>query len=283
MPHTHQEPWERPASPTRQVDLALDRAHPARMYDYYLGGSTNYPPDRQAAARVIAVFPEVLAAARANRAFVLRSTRHLARSGLRQFLDLGSGIPTAPNLHEVAQQVAPASRVVYVDRDPLVRAHAQPLLTGHPAGRTAYVHADVTDPAGVLASRELRDTLDLDQPVALSLNSVLHFVPGDHTAHEIVEHFKTALAPGSTLTITHITADFDPAAVGRVKEAYESSGTPGQARSREEFRRFFDGWELLEPGVTLTHRWRPDPGDALTPAGMTDREAALYAAVARKP
>jgi len=267
----------------QQTDLAVDRPHVARMYDYYLGGTTNYPADREAAARAIAVFPSLMVAVRANRAFVLRSTRHLARSGLRQFLDLGSGIPSSPNLHEVAQEVAPESRVVYVDRDPLVLAHSQALLAGHPAGRTAYVHADVADPAALLASRELRDTLDLDRPVALSLNALLHFVSDDDAAYALVEQLKDALAPGSTLTLTHVTGDFAPEAVARLEEIYRASGNPGKARSREEFLRFFDGWELWEPGVTLAHRWRPDSGNPLIPAGVTDSEVLLYVGVARKP
>ncbi|WP_031510021.1 SAM-dependent methyltransferase [Streptomyces megasporus] len=263
------------------IDLELDRAHSARMYDYYLGGHTNFPPDREAAGRAMAVFPSILVTARANRRFMHRATRHLAHGGMRQFLDVGTGIPTSPNLHEVAQEVAPESRVVYADNDPIVLAHAQALLRSHPAGRTAYAHADVTAPAALLDTPEVRETLDLDRPVALSLNALLHFVPGETRAHEIVEFFKEALPSGSTLAISHVTPDFDPEGIARLVEAYHAAGTPGQARTREEFARFFDGWELLEPGVTTSHRWRPDPEDDL--GDITDAEAACYAAVARKP
>ncbi|WP_344632837.1 SAM-dependent methyltransferase [Streptomyces glaucosporus] len=263
------------------IDLELDRAHSARMYDYYLGGHTNFPADREAAGRAMAVFPSLLVTARANRRFMHRATRHLALGGMRQFLDVGTGIPTSPNLHEVAQEVAPESRVVYADNDPIVLAHAQALLRSHPAGRTAYAHADVTDPAALLAAPEVRETLDLERPVALSLNALLHFVPGRTRAHEIVEFLKDALPSGSTLAISHVTPDFDPEGIARLVEAYRAAGTPGQARTWEEFTRFFDGWELLEPGVTTSHRWRPDAGDEF--GGVTDAEAACYAAVARKP
>ncbi|MEE1940822.1 SAM-dependent methyltransferase [Streptomyces sp. TRM 70361] len=264
-----------------EVDLELDRAHSARMYDYYLGGHTNFPADREAAGRAISVFPAALSAARVNRRFMQRVTRHLATAGMRQFLDVGTGIPTSPNLHEIAQEVAPEARVVYADNDPIVLAHAQALLRGHPAGRTAYCQADVTDPAALLAAPEVRETLDLDRPVALSLIAVLHFVPGEHRAHEIVEHFRAALPAGSTLAVSHVTAEFDPEGVTRATEAYRAAGTPAQARTREEFTRFFDGWELLEPGVVPSHRWRPDPVDGT--GNITDAEAACYAAVARKP
>ncbi|MFJ6213241.1 SAM-dependent methyltransferase [Streptomyces sp. NPDC092296] len=263
------------------VDLELDRPHSARMYDYYLGGTTNFPADREAVAQVMAAFPTVLVTARVNRAFMHRSTRSLARQGLRQFLDIGTGIPTSPNLHEVAQSVTPGARVVYTDNDPIVLAHAQALLRSHATGRTTYLEADVTDPESILTAPQLHDTLDLDRPVALSLNALLHFVPDDRGAHAIVERLKAALPSGSTLTISHATPDFDPEGVARLAAAYASSGTPGQARTREEFARFFDGWELAEPGIVPTHRWRPDgPADT---EGVTDAEAACWAAVARKP
>lgn len=262
------------------VDLELDRAHSARMYDYYLGGRTNFPADREAVGRAMSVFPSVLVAARINREFMHRSTRYLARLGMRQFLDVGTGIPTSPNLHEIAQAEAPRSRVVYTDNDPIVLAHAEALLHSHPEGRTTYLEADVTDPASILQAPQLRETLDLDRPVALSMNALLHFVPDDRGAHEAVEKLKSALPSGSTLAVSHITPDFDPEAVGRLADIYAAAGTPGQPRRKEEFARFFDGWELLEPGITPSHKWQPEPG---VPDNFTDREAACYAAVARKP
>ncbi|GGO94054.1 SAM-dependent methyltransferase [Wenjunlia tyrosinilytica] len=262
------------------MDLQLDRAHSARMYDYYLGGRTNFTADREAVGRVMAVFPAALVAARANREFMHRATRFLAGSGMRQFLDIGTGIPTSPNLHEVAQRVAPECRVVYTDNDPIVLAHAQALLCSHASGRTAYAEGDVTDPEAVLSTAALRDTLDLDRPVALSLNALLHFVGDDQGAHKIVEHLKGALASGSTLAISHATWEFAPEAMERVAEVYRSAGTRLHFRSREEISRFFDGWELIEPGIVPSSKWRPDdPDDA---ANVTDIEAACFAGVARK-
>ncbi|MCK7624823.1 SAM-dependent methyltransferase [Streptomyces sp. RS10V-4] len=265
------------------VDLQLDRAHSARIYDYLLGGKTNFLADRLAAGRVLGVFPAALVAARTNRAFMHRATRHLAAAGLRQFLDIGTGIPTSPNLHEIAQGVAPGARVVYTDNDPIVLAHAAALLRGTPEGRTAYVPADVTDPGALLAAPQLRATLDLTRPVALSLNALMHFVTDDgrDRAHTVVETLKAALPSGSTLAMTHATADLSPEAMHEVARIYREAGTALEFRTRAEFLRFFDGWELLDPGVTLSHHWRPDhPEDA---GHVTDAEAACYAAVARKP
>ncbi|MGW9043870.1 SAM-dependent methyltransferase [Streptomyces lydicus] len=265
------------------VDLQLDRAHSSRIYDYFLGGKTNFLADRMAAGSVLGVFPAALVAARINREFMHRATRFLAETGLRQFLDIGTGIPTGPNLHDIAQAVAPDARVVYTDNDPIVLAHAAALLLSTPEGRTAYVQADVTDPEGILAAPRLRDTLDLTRPVALSLNALMHFVTDDGRAraHAIVETLKAALPSGSVLAMTHATADFAPEAMRKINEIYADAGTVLQFRSRAEFLRFFDGWELLDPGVTLSHQWRPDrPEDA---THVTDAEAACYAGLARKP
>lgn len=265
------------------VDLQLDRAHSSRIYDYFLGGKTNFLADRMAAASVLGVFPAALVAARINREFMHRATRFLAASGLRQFLDIGTGIPTPPNLHDLAQRIAPDARVVYTDNDPIVLAHAAALLHSTPEGRTAYLQADVTAPAGILTAPQLLDTLDLSRPVALSLNALMHFVTddGQDRAHTIVETLKDALPSGSTLAMTHATTDFGPEAMQKIIKIYADAGTVLQLRSRPEFVRFFDGWELLEPGITLSHQWRPDqPEDA---THVTDAEAACYAAVARKP
>ncbi|MEZ7003038.1 SAM-dependent methyltransferase [Streptomyces sp. AD55] len=263
------------------VDLELDRAHSARMYDYFLGGITNFPADREAAGRAMAAFPSILVAARSNRSFVHRSTRHLAQMGIGQFLDIGTGIPTSPNLHEVAQAANPRARVVYTDNDPIVLAHARALLRSHPEGGTAYMQADVTDPASLLDHRVLRAELDFERPIALSLNALLHFVTDRDGAHGIVERLKNALPSGSVLTISHVTPDFDPEGIARLTTIYESAGTPGQARTLDEIAAFFDGWDLLEPGLTPILRWRPDPDEPHS--NVTDAEAALYAGVARKP
>ncbi|MFF2146086.1 SAM-dependent methyltransferase [Kitasatospora sp. NPDC058190] len=261
------------------VDLRLNVPHSARMYDYYLGGFTNFAADREAAGHVLAIAPWVRDAARANRSFVHRSTRALALAGIDQFLDIGTGIPTSPNLHEVAQSVEPRARVVYADNDPIVLTHAQALLAGTPEGRTAYIEADVTDPAGLLAAPGLRDTIDFSRPVALSLNALLHFVPDAHGAYELVEHLKSVLAPGSALVMTHLTVEFAPEEMGRVVGIYQAAGTALQARTRVEFARFFDGWTLLPPGIVPAPHWRPTADD---PA-VSGSDASGYAGVALRP
>ena len=264
------------------IDLELDRPHSARMYDYFLGGITNFPADREAAAKTIAAFPSTLIAARSNRAFMRRATRYLAELGMEQFLDIGTGIPTSPNLHEVAQGITPHARVVYTDNDPIVLAHARALLHSHPEGATAYMQADVTDPTALLTHPVLRSTLNFDKPIALSLNALFHFVTDKHhDAYAIVETLKAALPSGSTLAISHATPDFDPEALARITAIYQAAGTAVQARSRDEIARFFTGWDLLDAGLQPILRWRPDPDEAhLT---FADAEAACYAGIARKP
>ncbi|MFE3502348.1 SAM-dependent methyltransferase [Kitasatospora sp. NPDC059146] len=261
------------------VDLRLNVPHSARMYDYYLGGFTNFAADREAAGHVLAIAPWLRDAARANRSFVHRSTRALAQAGIDQFLDIGTGIPTSPNLHEVAQSVRPGARVVYADNDPIVLTHAQALLTGTPEGRTAYVEADVTDPDSLLAAPGLRETIDLTRPVALSLNALLHFVPDAHGAHELVDRLKSVLAPGSALVMTHVTPDFAPEEIRRIVGIYQAAGTAAQARTHAEFVRFFDGWTLLEPGVVPTPHWRPQSDEPAVSAS----DATAYAGVALRP
>ena len=264
------------------VDLQLDRAHSARMYDYYLGGRTNFVADREAVSRVMAVFPSILVVARTNREFMHRSTRFLAEHGIRQFLDIGTGIPTRPNLHEVAQGVAPDSRVVYVDNDPIVLAHAKVLLTSRPEGRTAYVEADLNEPEAILGSTALRETLDLGRPVALSLNGVLPFITAQDRAMDILTTLKDACPPGSALAMTHGTSDFVTSTkqFDKVPEIYKSLGTAATTRTRAEFAALFAGWELAEPGITTTFRWRPDEAEGLY--DVSDAEAAQYAAIAFK-
>ncbi|WP_308014527.1 SAM-dependent methyltransferase [Nocardia coffeae] len=265
-----------PGSP---VDLQKDQPHTARMYDYYLGGKDHYRADREAAEKVLGIWPGVRAAARENRAFIHRVTRFLANEGIRQFLDIGTGIPTEPNLHQVAQQVAPDARIVYADNDPLVLVHARALMVSTPEGRTNYVSADVTKPETILDAPGLHETLDLTQPVALSLNALFHFVPDEQDAYGIVDTLMDGLAPGSYLVMTHVTPDFDPAAIGTVVDIYRSSGLPCQVRTRDEFLRFFRQLELVDPGVQVPHRWRPD---GLEHPKKVDAEVSAYAGVARK-
>ncbi|WP_255355183.1 SAM-dependent methyltransferase [Pseudofrankia sp. DC12] len=273
------------------VDLRTDMPHSARMYDYFLGGKDNFPADREAAEQVLDEFPQARTVALSNRAFLRRATRFLAaEAGIRQFLDIGTGIPTSPNLHEVAQKIAPETRVVYVDNNPIVLAHARALLTSDPEGRTAYLDADLLDPATILNSEEVMGTLDLTRPVGLSLIAVLHFLPDDTDPYGLVVKLLDALAPGSYLTATHATADFAREQADQAAEIYRARGIPAQARSRAEVEFFFDGLDLVAPGIALAHRWRPDLTDdvAERPAdgadiGLTDVDVSCWAAVGWKP
>ncbi|MBA6440190.1 SAM-dependent methyltransferase [Streptomyces sp. GMR22] len=266
--------------------LNQGRPHSARMYDYFLGGKDNYVADREAAAKVLTLWPGVMIAARTNRAWMHRAIRFLAAErGIRQFLDIGTGIPTRPNLHEVAQGIAPESRVVYVDNDPIVLAHAQALLTSRPEGRTAYVHGDVTEPEAILASPDLTEVLDLSQPVALSLVSLLHFVPDEWGPYDLVQRLVDALAPGSFLVLSHITPDFDPEATQKTVQVYHSGGIQGKIRTRDEVARFFTGLELVEPGLEVPHRWRADLAETdshVETGDVTDEEVSFWAGVAQK-
>lgn len=263
----------------KRIDLRVDQPHTARMYDYYLGGKDNYEADRQAVDEVEKIFPTIRLAAQTNRDWMHRVTRFLAQQGIRQFLDIGTGIPTEPNLHQIAQSVTPDARVVYVDHDPIVLAHARALLVSKPEGRTAFIPADVTTPQAILDSTELHDTLDLTQPVALSLISLLHFIPDEQDAYGIVRTLMNALAPGSYLALSHATGDYDPALAARGIAVYHAKGLPFQVRSRDEFTHFFDGLELVDPRIAVPHRWRPDH---IEPPRSVDAKVAFYAAVARK-
>ncbi|MGW0184132.1 SAM-dependent methyltransferase, partial [Nocardia sp. NPDC003345] len=244
------------------IDLRTDVAHPARMYDYFLGGKDSYDADRAAAEQALKDFPAVRLTARTNREFMRHATRYLTEQGIRQFLDIGTGIPTEPNLHQVAQELAPESRVVYVDNDPIVLAHARALLVSTGEGRTAYIQADAADPEAILAAPELRSTLDLSQPVAVSLMALLHFVPGD--TYAIVNTLMDALVPGSYLAMSHVTTEFDegpddPEGMARLLQVYQDRGIPVRPRNRDEVERFFDGLELVDPGVEVIHRCAPVP------------------------
>ncbi|MBO8186158.1 SAM-dependent methyltransferase [Streptomyces spirodelae] len=265
------------------VDTA--KPHSARMYDYYLGGKTHYEADVQAAEAVVAKLPEIVTAARTNRDFMIRVTRTLAAEyGVRQFLDIGSGIPTEPNLHQVAQSVVPEARVVYTDSDPIVRQYAQALLHSTPEGRTAYLQADVTRPESVLGSAELTETLDLDRPVAVSVNALFHFIPDEQGPERILRTLLDRLAPGSFLSLSHgigdVTDQDGADRINAVVDIYKRNGTVLVPRSREQVGRFFEGLELLDPGITQVHLWRPD-SDPL--GGLPEGTLTLYAGVARKP
>ncbi|KIF66740.1 methyltransferase [Streptomyces sp. AcH 505] len=273
----------------RPVDLRTDRAHAARVYDVLLGGKTNYPADRAMAAEVIAKMPTAQTAARVNRAFVLRTTRYLAaEAGVRQFLDIGTGIPTAPHLHEVAQAEAADTRVVYVDNDPIVLAHSRALHVSHPSGRTAYVQADVTEPGSVLGSPALRDTLDLTQPIAMTMCLLLHWLPQEADPHAIVRSLVEALPSGSYLVISVMARELAAGSDG-LEGDFAEEGTALHAHTKEEALRFFDGTKLVDPGLVVPQHWRPDLEDA-APGGAPgalaavpgDDEAPIWAGVALK-
>ncbi|MFE3025110.1 SAM-dependent methyltransferase [Nocardia tengchongensis] len=263
-------------------ELRTDVPHSARMYDYFLGGKDNYEADREAAEKALQEFPAARVTARTNREFMRSATSFLAGEGIRQFLDIGTGIPTEPNLHQVAQRLAPESRVVYVDNDPMVFSHARALLVSVPEGRTSFVLADAAKPADILGAPELLETLDLSRPVAVSLMALLHFVPGD--VHDIVRTLMEPLAPGSYLAISHVTTDFDdgatdPSGMARLLQVYIDRGIPVRPRTRAEVERLFDGLELVEPGVEVIHRWRA--GDVEFPPGH-DKNVSLYGAIGKK-
>lgn len=267
----------------RRVESSLDRPHSARMYDYYLGGQDNYQADRRAAGQVVAAWPSALTAARINRAFMRRSTLVAARRGIRQFLDIGTGIPTRPNLHDVAQSVHPDARVVYTDNDPVVLAHARALLASTPEGRTEYVDADATDPRGILDAPGFAGALDLSEPVALSLNAVLHFMPDDRDPQNMIRTLMDGFAPGSCLMLSHVTPDMDAETIGRVQEIYRQGGIPAQIRTRTEVESFFDGLEILEPGIVMPHQWRPEEeSDAVVTGDVGAAEASQWAGMAVK-
>ena len=252
-------------------------ANQARIYDYLLGGKDNYAADREAVDAVIKIAPEMGFTARANRAFLGRAVRyHAAEAGIRQFLDIGTGIPTAGNTHHVAQAAAPESRVVYVDYDPIVLAHARALLTSSEAGATEYIDADLRDTDTIL-SRASR-LLDFTQPVAVTMLFILHAIPDEDDPHAIVATVLDALPPGSYLALSHLGSDiFDEEAqqgfqniVGRMSQQQYTG------RSREQMLRFFKGMELIEPGLVRIEEWRPDPGS------VNDYKSTAWAAVGRK-
>jgi hypothetical protein len=273
-----------------QLDLRTDRPHSARVYDFLLGGKTNYQPDRDAVARLLEVMPIARPTAVENRAFMHRAVHYLAaEAGIRQFLDIGTGIPTEPNLHQVAQGVDPAARVVYADNDPIVLAHSRALHLGTEQGRTAYVHGDACEPDAILT--EARKTLDFTEPVAVTLLTVLHWLPADADPYSIVADLMAAVPAGSALVITHVTRDFDAPSVGAAAEGLNAQGSNVTPRTRDQVAKFFDGFGLVEPGLEVIERWRtaaPRPETHVLPVASSNAAAAsddivpLYAGVARK-
>jgi len=257
-------------------DFDTSVPHIARVYDYWLGGTDNFPADRAMGERTMQAYPNLALSVRANRAFLARAVRFLTtEAGIRQFLDIGTGIPTANNTHEVAQRAAPESRIVYVDHDPVVLAHAKALLTSTPEGATGYLDADLRDPDTILAAAA--DTLDFSQPVAVMLIAVLHFIGDDADASAIMNRLTGACAPGSFVAISHAASDIDAEQMAEmVRRLNQSTAEKTTLRDRAGVTRLFDGLELVEPGVIRAAEWRPDSAEeAASPA-------ALWAGVARK-
>ncbi|WP_405387935.1 SAM-dependent methyltransferase [Streptomyces sp. NBC_01102] len=269
----------RPGNDAAALHIDTSKPHPARMYDWFLGGKDNYPVDEAMGRQMLAVEPGVPVMAKVNRAFMHRATRWLAGRGIRQFLDIGTGIPTEPNLHQVAQRAEPTTRVVYCDNDPIVLAHAEALLSGTPEGAIDYVQADARDVDAIL--EHASNTLDFGKPVALSLISLLHFVSDEDGAYELVDRLTGVLAPGSHVVISHLTADFHPEEARKVDEMYRRNTLTLAPRNRAQFAAFFEGLDVVEPGIVAAEAWHPELGDPIP--GQEDIISAGYVAVGRKP
>jgi S-adenosyl methyltransferase len=248
---TAAEPLERPT-----FDTSV--AHIARVYNYWLGGKDNYAADRAAGDRAIQSYPEMVSSVRSNRAFLARVVRYLAgEAGIRQFLDIGTGIPAANNTHEVAQSTAPDCRVVYVDNDPIVLAHARALLTSSPGGVTNYIDADLRDPGTILS--QAAQTLDFSRPVAVMLIAILHLIVENDDAYRIVAELVDVVPPGSYLALSHVASDIEPGKQAETRNRLNQMVHEKQThRSHAEVARFFQGLQIIEPGVVPVPQWRPD-------------------------
>ena len=251
-------------------------AHPARVYDYWLGGKDNFAADREAAELALQAYPELARAVQSNRAFLARAVRYLTGAGIRQFLDVGTGIPAASNTHQVAQREVPDSRIVYVDNDPIVLLHAQALLKSTRQGSCDYIQADLHDPGKILAGAAR--TLDFGQPVALMLLAILQFIPERENPYALVSELLATLPSGSYLVVSHPTDDFNPNRHGESIQRYnERVADQATLRGQDGTRRFFDGLDIIEPGVVGVSQWRPD-SDLVAAA-----PSSMWCAVARKP
>jgi hypothetical protein len=259
--------------------IDTSRPHPARVYDWLLGGKDNYPVDEELGRRMLALEPHARHSALNNRWFMHRATRWLTHeAGIRQFLDIGAGIPTEPNLHQIAQTAAPDARIVYVDNDPIVLAHAAALLHGTPEGVTEYVQADVRETRKILD--QAAAILDFDRPIALSLVALLHFIADEDGAYDLVGSLVEALPAGSFLALSMITADYDPQNMERAVQSYAAKGVTLVARSHAEVTRFFTGLEVVEPGVVPLPEWHPELAEGERLEG--DAPVPLYAGVGFK-
>jgi hypothetical protein len=263
------EPGQEPA-PAGDEHPSFDTsvAHVARIYDYWLGGKDNYAVDRAAGDAGVKAYPDLIFSVRANRAFLARAVHHLAtEAGIRQFLDIGTGIPTANNTHEVAQAASPDCRVVYVDNDPIVLAHARALLTGAPEGVTDYLDADLRDTDRIL--EQAAATLDFSQPVAIVLMAILHLIGDEDDPYGIVGKLTGAVPAGSYLALSHVASDIDQRAVAEARERVSSFMSVRQTyRDHAQVTRFFAGMRILEPGIVRVSEWRSSPDEAATPSAI---------------
>ncbi|MBB2909912.1 O-methyltransferase involved in polyketide biosynthesis [Streptosporangium becharense] len=249
---------------TNQIPTGIQPHIPnvARMYDYYLGGKDNFPADREAAEQVLKVVPEIRYSARSNRAFLGRAVAYLAEAGIRQFLDIGAGLPTQNNVH----QVAPGARVVYVDNDPTVLVHGRAILGKNE--NVTIVEGDVRRPAEILANPDVRAAIDFDQPVAVLLLAIMHFVPDEDDPDGVIATLRAAMAPGSHLALSHVAIDARPEAADGVTQVYDRASSPFVARTGKEIIRMFDGFDVVEPGIVNLPEWRPEPGAAVPYRGI---------------
>jgi S-adenosyl methyltransferase len=264
-----------PAGAWSALDTTV--AHSARVHDYWLGGKDNFAADRAAGDAVMEAYPGIVMSVRANRAFLARVVRFLtAEAGIRQFLDIGTGIPASSNTHEVAQSVAPESRVVYVDYDPVVLNHAQALLTSSPEGATSYIDADLRDPSKILG--EAARTLDFSQPVAVMLIAIMHLIVDADDPYGIVDQLMAAVPSGSYLALSQVASDIEAERMAEAARRYNRLAHETQRhRTHAEVVRFFDGLDLAEPGVVAVHEWRPDPETA------PGTRSGMWGGMARKP
>lgn len=258
----------------------IERPSAARMYDYYLGGSHNFTADRALAEEYIKFLPEIRAISVANRAFLRRAVTYLARAGIDQYLDLGSGMPTAGNVHEVARAVNPDARVVYVDADPVTVATGNNLLADEQ--RTKYLHADLRDPAEILRHPEVVSYLDFARPMAVLMVAVLHFVPDQDDPAAIIEAYRDACVPGSFLVCSHATNEYQPETMREASNVYQQASHTMNFRRRREIESLVRGYDLLEPGLVDVIRWRPEPED-IDPYDGDVRRYNLLACVGEKP
>lgn len=266
---------ERPDWAPEGIDI--ERPSASRIYDYWLGGTHNFAVDREVARGVTEAVPDTPLIMQANRGFLHRAVRFLVASDIRQFLDIGSGIPTLGNVHEVVQKTAPEGRVVYADHDPVAVAHSRHILAGNP--HVAVIQEDLRRPEAILAHPDLTRLLDLTRPVALLLNAVLHFVADEQDPYRIVARLRDALAPGSYLVLSHGTADgMPPEASERWIELFKRTPSPARPRTYAEVRPFFDGFELLPPGLVWAPQWRPEHPDEV---GEHPERSATYVGVGR--